>query len=49
MLNIAIGSMLLVAVSAPAFYHLLQQVRKRREEEEKATEKVYVRARRHRG
>lgn len=49
LLNVAIGSMFLVAISSPAFYHLFQQVRKRREEEEQAAERVYVRARRHRG
>ena len=49
LLNVAIGSMVLVAVSSPAFYYLFQQVRKRREEEEQAAERVYVRAHRHRG
>ncbi len=44
MLNVAFGSMLLVTLTAPAFYYLLQQVRQRQEENEKAAQKAYVQA-----
>lgn len=48
MLSVAFGSMLLVTVTAPAFYYLLQQIRQRQEENEKAAQKAYVRARQRR-